>query len=388
MAGCGDRFRGGRVARFDRYIVASLLSLFGFFSLVLVAVYWINQAVGLFDRLIGDGQTALVFLEFSALGLPNLIRMVLPVSAFAAVVYAINRLASESELVVMQATGFSAFRLARPVAIFGVIVALMMLALMHFLVPMSRATLTARTAEINESVTARFLVEGQFLNPAPGVTLFIRGITPEGELRDLFLADRRAGAHDTYTATRAFLVRPEASGAAGPRLVMVDGMIQGLGPSGRLTVTRFADFTYDLSGLIAADAVSRRRMEELSTPQLLAADPALLEETRESAAAFAFEAQNRFAQPFLALAAALLGFAALMQGGYSRFGLVRQIGVAVGLIILVQGINTATTAYAQDRDGAALLAWTAPVLGILIAILLLWFSQRPRRVHGARRALA
>ena len=68
------------MARFDRYLLSQLLALFGFFSLVLVAVYWINQAVGLFDRLIGDGQTALVFQEFSALGLPNLIRMVLPVS--------------------------------------------------------------------------------------------------------------------------------------------------------------------------------------------------------------------------------------------------------------------------------------------------------------------
>lgn len=82
----------------------------------------------------------------------------------------------------MQATGFSARLAVRPVAIFGVIVALMMLALMHFLVPMSRATLTVRTAEINESVTARFLVEGQFLNPAPGVTLFIRDITLDGRV--------------------------------------------------------------------------------------------------------------------------------------------------------------------------------------------------------------
>jgi hypothetical protein len=32
---------------------------------VLVAVYWVNRAVGLFDQLIGDGQSALVFLEFS-----------------------------------------------------------------------------------------------------------------------------------------------------------------------------------------------------------------------------------------------------------------------------------------------------------------------------------
>ena len=62
---------GGAVAKFDRYMLSQLLVLFGFFSLVLVAVFWINRAVVLFDRLIGDGQTALVFLEFTALGRPT-----------------------------------------------------------------------------------------------------------------------------------------------------------------------------------------------------------------------------------------------------------------------------------------------------------------------------
>ncbi|MDZ4136306.1 MAG: LptF/LptG family permease, partial [Paracoccaceae bacterium] len=103
------------MAKFDRYLLSQLLTLFGFFSLILVAIYWINRAVGLFDKLIGDGQTAMVFLEFSILTLPNVIRLVLPISAFVATVYVINRLTQESELVVMQATGFSAFRLARPV---------------------------------------------------------------------------------------------------------------------------------------------------------------------------------------------------------------------------------------------------------------------------------
>jgi hypothetical protein len=110
------------VSRFDRYLLSQLLSLFGFFALVLVAVYWVNRAVGLFDQLIGDGQSALVFLEFSILTLPNAIRLVLPIAAFAATVYVVNRLMQESELVVMQATGFSAFRLARPVLYFGLTV--------------------------------------------------------------------------------------------------------------------------------------------------------------------------------------------------------------------------------------------------------------------------
>ena len=60
-------------------MLSQLLVMFGFFALVLVALFWINRAVVLFDRLIGDGQSTLVFLEFTALGLPKLI-VTVPVS--------------------------------------------------------------------------------------------------------------------------------------------------------------------------------------------------------------------------------------------------------------------------------------------------------------------
>jgi lipopolysaccharide export system permease protein len=363
------------VSRFDRYLLSQLLALFGFFSLVLVAIYWVNRAVGLFDKLIGDGQSALVFLEFSALTLPNVIRLVLPISAFIATVYATNRLASESELVVMQATGFSAFRLARPVVYFGLIVALMMLILMHVLVPASRTMLALRTAEISQNVTARFLNDGQFMHPSNGVTLYIREITPTGELLDLYLNDARSsGAQVTYTATRALLVR----GETGAKLVMVDGMIQSLRDS-RLAVTRFADFTYDLGDVIGGSEAAGRTIDELSTAELFRADAAVIEETGETRAAFLFEAHSRFAQPFLALAAALIGFAALVSGGFSRFGLWPQVGLAVVLLIFVQMINTGATSAGLKRESAVLLAYVAPIVGVGIASFILWQSQWTRR---------
>ena len=180
------------MSRFDRYLLSQLLALFGFFSLVLVAVYWVNRAVGLFDRIIGDGHSMLIFLEISALTLPNVIRIVLPVSAFVATVYLTNRLTQDSELVVMQATGFSPFRLARPVLVFGLIVTVFMALLTNLIVPESRATLSARQATLNENITARFMKEGQFLHPDEGLTLYIREITEQGELRDLFLSDERS----------------------------------------------------------------------------------------------------------------------------------------------------------------------------------------------------
>ena len=98
------------MARFDRYLLSQFMIHFGFFALVLVMVYWVNRAVVLFDQLIANGQSATVFLEFTTLTLPNVIRIVLPVAAFASVVYVTNRLQSESELVVMQSTGYSTRR--------------------------------------------------------------------------------------------------------------------------------------------------------------------------------------------------------------------------------------------------------------------------------------
>lgn len=369
------------MSRFDRYLLSQLLTLFGFFSLVLVAIYWINQAVLLFERLIGDGQSTLVFLEFSILTLPRVIQVVLPVSAFVATIYGINRLMQESELVVMQATGFSAMRLARPVLYFGLTVAVMMLVLMHVLVPASRATLAVRTAEISQNVTSRFLSDGQFMHPASGITLYIREITLNGELNDVFLADDSSTTtRATYTASRALLVR----GDNGPKLVMLDGMVQNINRGdGRMSVTRFADFTYDLGGLIASGETIGRTLEELSTRELLNPTETLIAETNETRAAFLFEGHSRFSQPLLATASALIGFSALLLGAFSRFGLWRQILFAVLLLIGMQLINTWTTGIALRDVRAWPLAYGAPLFGLGISLFLLWLAQRPRRLPRA-----
>ncbi len=367
------------MSRFDRYLLTQFLTLFGFFALVLVLVYWINRAVGLFDRLVGDGQSALVFLEFSLLTLPNVIRIVLPVAAFAATVHVANRLTQDGELVVMQATGFSSFRLARPVLMFGLIVAAMMTALTHFAVPASRAILAVRSAEIEANVTARLLTDGQFMHPADGVTFYIREIAANGELRDVFLSDdRSATGRTTYSAKRALLVR----GDTGPKLVMIDGMSQTLTrDSGRLSVTHFSDFTRDLSGMVGDGLRDRRTVSELSTADLLAAPAALLAETAATRAEFLSEAHDRFAQPVLAIAAALIGFSALLLGAFSRFGLWRQILVAVLMLILMQLVaNAATSASLRNADLWPLV-YAAPLLGITIGVATLALSQRPRRLR-------
>lgn len=371
------------MSRFDRYLLSQLVALFGFFALILVSVYWVNRAVGLFDRLIGDGHSALVFLELSVLMLPNVIRLVLPIAAFAATVYVTNRLTQESELVVMQATGFSAFRLARPVLYFGGIVTVLHLALMNILVPWSSGMLAEREAALAENVTARFLTEGQFMHPSAGMTLYIREITQQGELRDLFLADERSEAErTTYVARRGLLAR----GANGPTLLMFDGVAQTLTRDARqsLSVTRFEDITYDLSAMMSASAQTMARPDFMTTAQLLLANAQELEErTGYPRSVILQEVHTRLAQPFLSAAAALVGFATLLIGAFSRFGLWRQIVGAVGILIFLQLLNTTGASMALQNAHLWPAVYVAPLAGMGISGMLLYLAQRPRRIRGA-----
>lgn len=373
---------GASVSRFDRYLLSQLLQLFGFFALVLVAVYWVNRAVGLFDQLIGDGQSALVFLEFSLLTLPNAIRLVLPVAAFASAVYVVNRLMQESELVVMQATGFSAFRLARPVLYFGLVVMSMQLVLTNVLVPASQSVLATRSAEISQNVTARFLNAGQFMHPAPGISLYIREITSNGELIDLFLSDERGEDERVlHSARKAFLVRGEVT----PKLVMLDGSTQRLTRKGqRLALTRFADFTLDLAGLVPVAGAGQLPLNAWPTRSLLADIPPDQAANGPSRAERLEEAHSRLAGPLLAIAAPLLGFAALMLGNFSRFGLWRQTALAVGLIIAVQLAWTWASGVAMRTAEGWPALYLAPALGVMAAAALLVVAQRPRRLRGVR----
>ncbi|MBK5924230.1 LPS export ABC transporter permease LptF [Rhodovulum sulfidophilum] len=373
--------------RFDRYLLAQLTVLFGFFALVLVSVYWVNRGVSLFDDIIGDGQSALVFLEFAALTLPNVIRLVLPIAAFAATVYVINRLTNESELVVMQALGCSPWRLARPVAIFGLLVAIPICILTHFLVPASRAQLDLRQAEISSDFTARFLSAGQFLHPAGGITVFIRDITRSGELKQIYLSDATSpGTRVTYTANRAFLVQSDD----GPKLVMVDGRAQWLREEDRrLSTATFDDFAYDISALIGSARIRRPSLDVMSTRDLLFPGPELIEAAGKPKAVFLYEGHARTAQGLLAVAGALIGYGALMVGGFSRFGLGRQIGLAIALLIAVNFLNNTAAGFAQRDESYWPVTYLPPLAGIGIGLGLIWLSamrhrrRRPRQERSA-----
>ncbi|MCG7626288.1 LPS export ABC transporter permease LptF [Epibacterium sp. MM17-32] len=370
------------MSRYDRYVLSQYLLFFGFFALILVAVFWINRAVSLFDWLIGDGQGVMAFLEISVLSLPNLVRMVLPLAAFAATVWVTNRLNSESELTVLRATGSSPWQLARPAMAFGVLTALMMSALSLVLLPASLAQMQEREAELSRSVSAKLLKPGSFLHPADGLTFFIGSIDDDGTLNNVFLTDQRAATTEvTYTSDKAYLVRD----GDGAHLILVDGLAQRRNlETAQLSTTAFADFSYPIGRVTPEIGDGPRPLRSIPTRDLLYDRAQITATETHSPGAQAEELHQRFARAVVTLAVVMIAVSTLMLGGFSRFGIWKQLLAAFVLLILIEGLRGIVAAPVLEDAAMWPLLYLPAGLGLLISLVFLHLASRPQLLARGR----
>jgi lipopolysaccharide export system permease protein len=115
----------------------------------------------------------------------------------------------------------------------------------------------------------------------------------------------------------------------------------------------------------------------LPTPVLLAAAEAARAATGRPAEQLRGVAHDRFNQAAIALAGPVLAFAVMMLGGFSRFGMARQILGAVLALILLKSLDNALGATALRGGAPWPLAYGASVLGLAMAWLLLVYGTRP-----------
>src|ERR1700729_3791045 len=100
--------------KIERYLLRTATTACVSGLVVLTGVVWVTQALRQIDLITSKGQAILLFLLITALALPSLIAIIAPVALFAGVLYCLNKLNGDSELVVMSASGVSPGRLLRP----------------------------------------------------------------------------------------------------------------------------------------------------------------------------------------------------------------------------------------------------------------------------------
>ena len=358
------------MSRFDRYLFTQYFLMFGFFSLILLFIYWINKAIDLFDKLISDGQTFLVFLEFSILTIPPIIPIIAPLAAFAAAIFVTNRLKNDSELTIMQATGFSPLRLSRAIFLFGLMVTIILLIISHYLIPKTNNILIERQNEVTSSLNAKLLKVGSFIHPQNSVTFYIGGISNSGIIEDVFVLDERNKDREIIiTSKSGYLITNNNN----PILVLKDGIVQNYDvKSKNLSTIHFQDLSYDLTSWSVKERQSKAKLLLTYSSFDLFKDPELIAILSDSSPISVIEElHSRILTPFLALIAALIGFSALMIGDYSRFGASKQISVGIVILILIK----LSESYGNELMLKSQGNWLALYLPVLIGILIFSFMM-------------
>lgn len=365
--------------RLDRYIFRQILSPFAFFVVVFTGVIWLTQSLRIIDTVVNNGQSAWVFLEFTALLLPLVLAIVLPVALFAAVLYAVNRLFTDSEIVVMLASGLSGTALLRPVSMFAAMVMVASYGVTLYLMPTAQREMRDRITEIRGDIAAAFVREGEFLTPVRDVTFYLRATGSSGEMFGVFVQDERDPEQIiTYTAERALLIRDDA----GTRLLMFDGIAQSTASltDTNLSILRFEQLAYDLTQFASGDEERARKPSEMYVPELLSM-------TEESARPrkigdFYAEAHEALSAPLYVLALPLLAVAFVVAGGYRRQGFAGRILLAVGIAVGLRIAGLAIKSAVSSAEALWPLMYLPPILGVALALWLLSGRAFPQRARA------
>src|ERR1700744_3657071 len=104
-----------RLPRLSFYVLGQLLVPVAVLTFLMTSVIWLVLILPLLDLVINRGQSAFTFLYLILLMLPTPLVVILPIAFFFGALFTLNRLQSESELVVMPSAGYSLRQLAMPV---------------------------------------------------------------------------------------------------------------------------------------------------------------------------------------------------------------------------------------------------------------------------------
>lgn len=229
----------------DRYIFRTTLASFAVVLVSLTGVIWITQALRGIDLMTSQGQTILTFLGITGLVIPSLLGVIAPIALMIAVSHTLNKLATDSEIIVMNAAGMSPIRLFVPFAYATCVVAILVTFIAAFFAPDGLRRIKQWDAEITADVLANILQPGRFAQLDQNLTIRIRERQPGGELQGILIDDRRDPKERiTIIAEKGTVVKnPDGS-----FLVLEDGNLERFEVGKREpAMVAFARYAFDMS---------------------------------------------------------------------------------------------------------------------------------------------
>ncbi len=341
---------------FKRAGVAALVTLGS-----LAGVVWIIQALKELDVITTKGQTIIAYLALTTLAIPMLLLAVIPIALLLATVFTVNTMNSNSELVVVNASGASSWVLAKPLLVLALLCSIFTGIVGHFVSPWSLLTLKIFATEMRADLVQVIIRDGTFTKVENGLVFHVARREPGGVLSGILISDEReAGKSILFTAAKGFVSR-EGEDAY---LLLKDGEIQQRdAEGGNLTVIRYESYLFDLSTFAAKIEIGDIRPKERTTPQLLNPDPDD-RYYREKPGLYRAQLHERFSEmlwPF-AYVLVMLAFAGHARSNRQSHG--SAIGAGMLVATLLRGLAFSALSATKTDPAMVFFVYALPLAAI------------------------
>jgi lipopolysaccharide export system permease protein len=331
-----------RMGSISRYIFRTT---FGAFTVVLVsltAVIWVTQALRDFDLMTNQGQTILVFIGITGLIVPLLVLVIAPIALLIAVAHTLNKMSTDSEIIVMNAAGMSPWVLFRAFMMVALAVSLIVGSISAYFAPKGLRMLRDWLTEVRANVVSTIVQPGRFTSIENGVTIHIRERRNNGQLMGIFLDDRRNPAERvTVLAEVGELIDNDK----GTFLVLQKGIVQRHETNQRdPAMVVFDRYAFDLSQFAGGPQAVKYSIRERYLWQLLFPDPKdpfYVEQPGQ----FRAELHDRLVAPLYPLAFVVIAFAYLGAPRTTRQSRTMSMIGAVSGVALLRLVGFASTVF-------------------------------------------
>ena len=342
----------------SRYIFRQLLTTTTFVAVVLTIIVSLFGSLRLVDFIINRGLPVSVLFELIAFRVPGFLAIVLPLAIVAAILSVYNRLSTDSELVVMRASGVSQWTLATPGRVLALLTMALSFPLNFYVSPLMYSNFKAQQIDYRNAFSSILLQEQKFNAPSENFTVYIRKREGPGELRGIFAHDARNQKKPvTYLAERGVAKQSEQ----GIRIVMFNGSQQLIDrETGRLTLFYFDQYSLDLGMLNQRNEVRWIEPKERFIQNLLYPDDSVND--RFYANQLIAEGHRRITSPLYIMAYAMICLLALLAGDFNRRGKTARILVAITFIAALHLISISLFNLSQKTLALVPLAYVLPIL--------------------------
>jgi lipopolysaccharide export system permease protein len=332
---------------------------FGAFLLVLISLtgaIWLTQALRDVDLMTSQGQTVLVFIVITSLFIPQLVMVIAPVALVVAVSYILNKLATDSEIIVMNGAGMRPWALLKPFLGVTVVASVMLAIISSYIAPISLQTLRQWITQVRTDLVSNIVQPGRFIAIENGLAFNIRERRPNGLLVGLLMDDRRDPAmRVTIVAERGELLKNET----GNFLLLENGSIQRHELTQRdPNIVVFDRYAFDLSQFSGGPQVVKLSVRERYLWQLLwpdTSDPQYQDQVGQIRA----ELHDRILAPLYPFAFVLIAFAFLGAPRTTRQSPAWSVTAVILAVSCVRLVGFASTVFALKYPFAVLFEYAA-----------------------------